>query len=196
METSRTRTSQEIGLETVPIPGAAPSGGRGSHVFFGSINRIEVFLLILAIAILAFLGCAMPVPTTINLYDLSGSNLMRCDSITKDQRRGARGILQCSSPAGEKFQGEWVTMTKTTEKSGSGAWASIPSYTGDALSARWSWGASYGVDMESLAGNYGMFLLYGTKGTVIDGVFLFRSDRAGILGVATDNKGHRYKVMG
>jgi hypothetical protein len=148
----------------------------------------------IALPLLVLAGCAVPVPATISLYDLSGSNLIRCDSVTRDAGR-TRGTLQCSTPGGEKFQGEWVTMARTAEKA-SGAWASLPSTSGDALAARWSWGASYGVDLESLAGNYGMFLLYGSKGTVIDGVFLFRGDRTGIMGVATDNKGHRYKVMG
>jgi len=149
----------------------------------------------IALPLLALAGCAAPVPAIINLYDLSGSNLMRCDSITRDPGR-TRGVLQCSAQGGEKFQGEWVTMSRSADKAGGGAWASLPSTSGDSLAARWSWGVSYGVDLESLAGSYGMFLLYGSKGTVIDGVFLFRGNRAGILGVATDNKGHRYKVMG
>ncbi|BDU74723.1 hypothetical protein [Mesoterricola silvestris] len=159
-----------------------PGPGRGLH-------RAGI-----ALPLLALTACAVPVPGTINLYDLSGSNLMRCDSVTRDPGR-SRGVLQCSATGGEKFQGEWVTMARTAEKA-AGTWASLPSTPADALAARWSWGAGYGVDMESLAGTYGMFLLYGSKGTVIDGVFIFRGDRRGIMGIATDNKGHRYKVMG
>jgi hypothetical protein len=160
------------------------------------IKVAEVLLALLIIAAMTFLGCAPLVPPTINLYDLSGTNLMRCDSFTRNSRGGNRGFLHCSSADSEKFQGEWVTMVHCVEKTKGSGFNSMPSANYDPLVSRWSWGASYGVDLENQSGNYGMFLLYGSQGTVIDGIFLFQGDRSGILGVATDNKGHRYKVMG
>lgn len=160
------------------------------------LRAVEVLLALLVIAAMTFLGCAPLVPPTINLYDLSGANLMQCDSLTRSSRGSNRGTLTCSSSDSEKFRGEWITLVHASERAGGSGLNSMPSATGDPLVSRWSWGASYGVDLENQSGNYGMFLLYGSRGTVIDGIFLFRGDRSGILGVATDNKGHRYKVIG
>ena len=146
----------------------------------------------------ALVGCVRPVPAIINLYDLSGYNLMQCNTLPHNRTLATQGPLHCTSADGEKFTGEWMTMTmnKPPDLIGDTYIGSIPYITGNALVARWSWAATIGVDLEAVTGTYGVFLLYGNRGSVIDGVFIFRSSAYGVLGAAVDNHGHRYKVMG
>jgi hypothetical protein len=143
-------------------------------------------------------GCVRPVPAIINRYDLSGYNLMQVNTLPHRRSAGSQGPLHCASSDGEKFTGEWMTlvMNKLPEPTSDTYITSIPYITGNALVARWNWASSFGVDLESVTGSYGVFLLYGNRGTVIDGVFTFRTDSYGVLGAAVDNRGHRYKVMG
>jgi hypothetical protein len=143
-------------------------------------------------------GCARPVPAVINLYDLAGFNLMQCSTFPHNRRSGSQGPLRCTSADGEKFTGEWMTlvMRKASEPMSEDYITSVPYVTGNALVARWGWASAFGVDLETVSGTYGIFQLYGSRGTVIDGVFIFRTEAYGILGAAVDNRGHRYKVMG
>ena len=155
--------------------------------------------LLLGLCLLvAMVGCVRPVPAIINLYDLSGYNLMQVNTLPHRRSAGSQGPLHCASSDGEKFTGEWMTlvMNKLPEPTSDTYITSIPYITGNALVARWNWASSFGVDLESVTGSYGVFLLYGNRGTVIDGVFTFRTDSYGVLGAAVDNRGHRYKVMG
>ena len=161
-------------------------------------GRMRPIPLLLAASLAVLVGCNKPVPKIVNLYDLTGYNLMQCNSITRNQRGQSQGVLNCVAPDGEKFQGEWMTMTMggAAEQAPDRYMSSMPSILGSSLVSRWSWAASFGVDLESVTGSYGIFILYGSKGTVIDGIFLFRTRSLGILGAAVDNRGHRYKVMG
>ena len=157
------------------------------------------WLLALGLGLLVVLvGCVRPVPAIINLYDLSGYNLMQCNTLPHNRTTASQGPLRCTAADGEKFTGEWMTMTmnKAPDLMNDNYITSLPYVTGNALVARWSWAASFGVDLEAVTGTYGLFLLYGSRGTVIDGVFTFRTDAYGVLGAAVDNRGHRYKVMG
>jgi len=139
-----------------------------------------------------------PVPAVINLYDLSGYNLMQCNTLPHRRSAGTQGPLRGASADGEKFTGEWMTLTmnRVPATIDDNYITSIPYITGNAFVARWSWANSFGVELETVTGTYGVFLLYGNRGTVIDGVFTFRTDSFGVLGAAVDNRGHRYKVMG
>jgi hypothetical protein len=157
------------------------------------------WLLALGLALLAgMVGCIRPVPALINLYDLSGYNLMQCNTLPQSQGAAGQGPLRCSAVDGEHFQGEWMTLYlhRNPAPISENYLTSLPQLTGNALVSRWGWATSYGVDLEAVTGSYGVFLLYGNHGTVIDGVFTFRMDTYGIIGAAVDNRGHRYKVMG
>ena len=161
-------------------------------------KRQKPMLWILAASLFVLVACNKPVPRLVNLYDLTGYNLMQCNSITRNQRGQSQGVLNCTAVDGEKFQGEWMSMTMggAAEPAPDRYMSSMPSILGNSLVSRWSWAASFGVDLESVTGSYGIFILYGSRGTVIDGIFLFRIRSLGILGAAVDNRGHRYKVMG
>ena len=162
------------------------------------LMRIEViFMLVTAVLlVLVLVGCIRPVPSLINLYDLSGSNLLQCHSVARTPMGDSQGTLKCTATGGEKFQGEWMAIAQKAESDAGIFASSMPAVPRDAVTARWTWATNYGVDMEALSGRYGVFILYGSKGTVVDGIFVFRTGVAGIIGAATDNKGHRYKVMG
>ena len=164
----------------------------------GKAGRLRSMLFLLASSLFVLVGCNKPVPRVVNLYDLSGYNLMQCTSITRSQMGQSQGVLKCVAPDGEKYQGEWMSMTmgQAADATTDRYMSSMPSILGNALVSRWSWAVSFGVDLESVTGRYGIFILYGSKGTVIDGIFLFRDRGAGLLGAAVDTRGHRYKVMG
>lgn len=60
----------------------------------------------------------------------------------------------------------------------------------------WEWASSMGVDLEKNAERC-IFLLYGDRGTVIDGIVVGETAGSeGLLGAARDNKGRKYRVMG
>ncbi|WP_005033928.1 hypothetical protein [Holophaga foetida] len=60
----------------------------------------------------------------------------------------------------------------------------------------WDWASSLGVDLEKNTERC-IFLLYGDRGTVIDGIVVGESAGGeGLLGAAKDNKGRKYRVMG
>ena len=180
--------------------GALARRGRGDMKRWakGGLPGKGILLLVNLCLLITLGGCARPVPAILNLYDMSGYNLMQCSTLPHNQSMGTQGPLHCSSVDGEQFSGQWMTMWmhKTPDMISSDYLTAIPYVTGNALVTRWGWANSFGVDLEGVTGIYGIFLLYGNRGTVIDGVFTFRSDAYGVLGAAVDNRGHRYKVMG
>jgi len=169
---------------------------RGRHPGGVALARVLPLALALWVTLGMLVGCRAPVPGALHLYDLSGTNVMQCSFISPAAKSNTKGILRCLSPDGEKFQGQWMTMVATAPRPTGSYWSSIPSIPNNPLAATWGWAASFGVNMENYSGNYGVFLLYGNKGTVVDGMFLFKGNATGYLGAATDNKGRRYKVMG
>ena len=158
----------------------------------------------------------------VRLYDLSGSKLLVC-AMPQADRGQKKGFMRTKAPNGEVFQGEWVLLT--TAKGAAGRPAGgyqpslpiIPIEPSAAMSSAWGWASGLGIDFTNFPQTYWSFLLYGDSGTMINGFFIvtptnqpggiagflrssFSSHGApgsdSLIGAATDNRGHRYKVMG
>jgi len=134
-------------------------------------------------------------PSSFRLYDLAGTRLLHCTSVNNQQQSFGKGALNCDAVDGETYRGEWMTVEAADEPAPQGFF-SMPSITNETLASSWSWARSLGVDLDNTKGKFGIFLLYGDRGTVIDGIFVFNSCAHGFLGAARDNRGRRYKLMG
>ena len=155
----------------------------------------------LALLLAPLLGCLSPgleVRRELRLYELSGARLLWCE-LGGGRKQGARGLLRCSSPDGETFQGEWIRMKGSTRESSIGEsddMSTLPTLGSRITLSTWDWASSLGVDLEKNSQRC-IFLLYGDRGTVIDGIVVGDSSGGeGLLGAAKDNKGRKYRVMG
>nr|WP_320131662.1 hypothetical protein [uncultured Holophaga sp.] len=172
------------------------------------------FRLFMVLALAPLVGCLRPgleVRQELRLYELSGARLLKCEVVQGPQgaqegrggRRGerssSRGQLRCVGPDGERFQGEWMRVRQTqkqTTTESSDDMSSLPGIGLGVTGSSWDWASAMGVDMEKDT-NRCIFLLYGDRGTVIDGIVVGDSgDGGGLMGAAKDNKGRRYRVMG
>jgi len=159
--------------------------------------------LLVALALVPFLGCLTPgleARRELRLYELSGARMLKCEiaaGVTKV--KGRRGGLRCTSPDGERFQGEWMRLRESTKEGATGDqgdMSSLPVITVRNSLSPWEWAGSMGVDLEKNAERC-IFLLYGDRGTVIDGIVVGETAGSdGLMGAARDNKGRKYRVMG
>ena len=155
-----------------------------------------------ALALAPLMGCMSPGLETrqeLRLYELSGARLLRC-ALSSGRKQGARGLLHCTSPDGETFQGEWMRTKKETTKetlsSETDEMSTLPGLGSHSSLSSWDWASGLGMDLEKSTQRY-IFLLYGDRGTVIDGIVAGDSASGeGLMGAARDNKGRKYRVMG
>jgi len=189
------------------------------HAFRSS--KVWLVLLILAVP-----ACQLPkrqpakvVPLEVRLYDLTGSKRLVCSMLPNSQGQN-QGFIRTRDAEGENFQGEWmqVPTAKTPATPSESKYASsipiLPAPEG-IMELKWGWSADLGIDFRHFPDHYFSFMLYGDSGTLISGFFLDRASSGsgfsryfhrtfqgnsasggGLLGAATDNKGHRYKLMG
>lgn len=158
---------------------------------------------IAALALVPLLGCLSPgleARRELRLYELSGARLLRCEIAAGATKvKGRRGGLRCTSPDGERFQGEWMRLKESTREGASsdqGDMSSLPVIVTRSPMSPWEWAGAMGVDLEKSAERC-IFLLYGDRGTVIDGIVVGESAGSdGLMGAARDNKGRKYRVMG
>jgi len=156
----------------------------------------------LALALVPMLGCLSPgleARRELRLYELSGSRLLRCEIGGGAKRLSARGVLRCVSPDGESFQGEWMRLKANGRVAGtadSDDMSTLPILGTRSSLNPWDWASALGVDLEK-EGQRCIFLLYGDRGTVIDGIVVGEASGSdGLMGAAKDNKGRKYRVMG
>ena len=157
-------------------------------------------VIVCCLAVL-FTACSGPATFQTRLYEISSPILLTVTWNTLKTGSG-RGTMTVTAPDGEIFQGEWVTISNmsATDTSGStfgSTSGSVVTNKGTVAVTQWGWATSFGFSLNDPGVQRGQFILYGDKGTVINGVYQINPLAGkGLLGAAEDNKGHRYKVMG
>lgn len=150
---------------------------------------------------LAMCGCQTPKPMNVCCYEFNGPGLLEFQ-IPKISAFGPeRGMLTYSAADGERFRGDWrkvqSSQAKVTQESS--LYYSMPFVNVSSFDAKWGWASSFGLDFTEPPTVYYSFMMHGSKGTMIEGIFLLKGSLLkppSLLGAAKDNKNRRYRVVG
>ena len=154
------------------------------------LSRISLILFM-------FVACAVAVPRTARMYDLDKGTII--EGLIKDARQ-THGIITAENRAtGERFAGEYTSITDDRVKSSFGIAASKTSgyATGGTSHLSYSgygWANAYGFSFDQPRKIFGAATIVGDKGTVIEIVYAVDRRNLHGHGVGRDNKGNRYKV--
>ena len=151
-------------------------------------------LLLLASAMVAFmiLGCAPYGPNTVTVRCYNLENVQVLVSCWFTPNMGDyRGTIKATAANGESFQGEWATQSDYSV-SYSGGFGNANLFGSE--SSSFAWAQSYGYSVSGPSRLNGSFIMTGNNGTVINGVYTVND--SGRIGVAEDNHGGRYRVIG
>jgi hypothetical protein len=138
------------------------------------------------------LGCAPNGPNTVTVryYNLENVQVLVSCWVTPNIG-GYRGTIKATAEDGESFQGEWATQSDySTSFSGGFGNANLFGPGGSSF----AWAQSYGYSVSGPSRLNGSFVMTGNKGKVINGMYTVND--SGRIGVAEDNHGGRYRVIG
>ena len=149
---------------------------------------------VLIVFLLGFLvyGCGLNGPNTVTVRYYNVADVQVLVSCWFVPNLGDyRGTINATGADGEKFQGEWATQTDSSVGFSSG-FGNANSFGPGGSS--FAWAQSYGYSVSVPSHLNGSFIMTGSKGTVINGVYTVND--SGRIGVAEDNHGGRYRVIG
>jgi len=157
-------------------------------------------MLLAGLVPLLLCGCLKPDPVSVRLYEHNGPKLMEIQIQNLARHGPAKGLIAYQAPDGETFRGNWLRVKPSESRSEASSMNySLPFTNYNGTGFEWGRDSELGIDFDNLSSDYGIFMLSGSKGTRLDGIFVFNGstfDWTSIVGTAKDNKGTKYRVIG
>lgn len=162
----------------------------------GSNTRRLCFLLLPIV-----LACRALSPIQIRMYDYRSPDVLELTTTGLSKFGPTKGWIDFRAPGGELFKGSWLkTDTSADGDDASGdLFSSIPRISRDYLKDKWGWLSDVGFDFAHPPSECILLVMNGDRGTVLDGIAFFHGslfERDGVIGVARDNRGHHYRIIG
>jgi hypothetical protein len=147
------------------------------------------------------LACRSPFPIEVRMYDYNSSKVLELKISDLSRFGPNKGCLDFQARNGEAFKGSWLkTESAAQDDYDSGdVFSSIPRVNHNPLREKWSWLADIGFDFDNPPSECILLIANGDQGTILDGIAFFNGwilEPDGIVGVARDNRGHRYRIIG
>jgi len=145
------------------------------------------FFSIMILFLISLHGCALAPPylsvTTARLYNLDRPEVINA---TFDPGGKGHGMIEAIAPDGERFRGEYSTLSGKSSTSGSAFVRTLQGY---------EWAQASSFSLHQPGKQFGSATLVGDKGTVIEILYAVDPYSGHGTGPGRDNKGNRYRVQ-